>query len=83
MEGVPNSGLALGGALLYEAANGCNHIWVVNKDTKEPKFDFETFFDNLPNHRDEDLECDPLTFAPREVMWSKQAYDPTAVVDFT
>ncbi len=67
-----NSGLAIGGSLLYEGADGGNHVWVVDKVTKAPSFDFVTSIGQI---RDEDLECDELTFAPTEVMWSIETYD--------
>ncbi len=67
-----NSGLAIGGSLLYEGSDGSNHVWVVDKVTKAPSFDFATSIGAI---RDEDLECDELTFAPTEVMWSMEAYD--------
>lgn len=70
--GCYNSGLAIGGDLLYEGSNGCNHVWVVNKVTKAASFDFPT---TVVTVRDEDLECDNVTFAPVEVMWSMEAYD--------
>lgn len=71
--GCYNSGLAIGGGLLYEGSDGCNHVWVVEKDSKEPKYDFST-----GDNRDEDLECDTVTFAGsgKHVMWSKEAYAP-------
>jgi hypothetical protein len=70
-----NSGLAIGGSLLYEGSDGCNHVWVVDKVTKAASFDFVTSFGEI---RDEDLECDEVTFAPVEVMWSMEAFE----VDF-
>ena len=72
-----NSGLAVGGQLLLQGANGASHVWVVDKTTKSADFDFPT---NVvvtdPNFRDEDLECDTVTFAPIHVMWSKEAHSP-------
>jgi len=70
-----NSGLAIGGTLLYEGSNGCNHVWVVDKVSKLPAFDFPTIIGAI---RDEDLECDEITFAGigKEVMWSIEAYEP-------
>ena len=70
--GPYNSGLAIGGSLLYEGSDGANHVWVVDKVTKAPSFDFATSIGEI---RDEDLECDELTFAPTEVMWSIEAYE--------
>lgn len=67
-----NSGLALGGTLLYQGSDGCNHIWVADKSSPETSvFDFAS----PEGVRDEDLECDPNTFKPTEVMWSMEAYD--------
>jgi uncharacterized repeat protein (TIGR01451 family) len=68
-----NSGLALGGSLLFEGSDGCSHVWVVNKTTLAPAFNFLT---NEPSGpvRDEDLGCDATTFAGKNVMWSKDAY---------
>lgn len=76
--GCYNSGLAIGGDLLYEGSNGCNHVWVVNKVTKTPAFDFSTATPGDPNFRDENLACDTNTFAAqgKHVMWSKEAYSP-------
>jgi len=70
-----NSGLAIGGTLLYQGSDGCNHIWVADKSSPETSvFDFAS----PEGVRDEDLECDPNTFAPTEVMWSMEAYDSGA-----
>lgn len=73
-----NSGLAIGGELLYEGSDGCSHVWVVDKVTKSPAFDFSTVIAGDPNFRDEDLTCDTKTFASqgKHVMWSKEAYSP-------
>lgn len=65
-----NSGLAIGGELLFQGSNGCNHIWVVTRSDLSPAFNFPT-----GGTRDEDLECDSVTFSPRTVMWSMEAYD--------
>ena len=67
-----NSGLAIGGSLLYQGSDGCNHIWVADKSNPSVStFDFVS----PEGVRDEDLECDPNTFAPKQVMWSMEAYD--------
>lgn len=72
-----NSGLAVGGQLLYQGSDGASHVWVVDKTSKALQFDFPTnVVLNDPNFRDEDLECDTNTFAPTDVMWSKEAYSP-------
>lgn len=74
-----NSGLAIGGQLLYQGSNGASHVWVVDKVTKLLQFDFPTnVVPTDPNFRDEDLECDTDTFAAigKHVVWSKEAYLP-------
>ncbi len=77
--GCYNSGLALGGDLMYQGSDGCNQVWVVNKsDTSTVVFNFSTVVSGDPNFRDEDLECDTNTFAGlgKHVMWSVEAYEP-------
>jgi hypothetical protein len=64
-----NSGLAIGGDLLFEGSNGCSHVWVVDKSTQAASFDFGT-----GGVRDEGLTCDSKTFA-QDVVWSMEAYD--------
>lgn len=73
--GCFNSGLAIGGTLLYEGSDGCNHVWVVDKVSKLPIFDFPTIIGAIHG---EDLECDDVTFAGigKEVIWSIEAYEP-------
>ncbi len=73
-----NSGIAVGGWLFYEGFNGCNQVIVVNKSsTADVQFNFSTAQGNDPTFRDEDLECDVVTFASqgKHVMWSVEAYD--------
>ena len=76
--GCYNSGLAVGGQLLYQGSDGCSHVWVVDKTTKAAAYDFSTVVAGDPNFRDEDLECDTNTFIAlgKHVMWSKEAYSP-------
>ena len=61
--GCYNSGLAIGGSLLFQGSDGCSHVWVVNKNTLAPAFDFSTIVPGDPNFRDEGLSCDTETFA--------------------
>lgn len=77
--GCANSGLAIGGSLLFEGSDGCSHVWVVDKVTKAPSFDFST-----GGFRDEGLTCDTDTFAAlgKQVMWSKEAYSPNSASAF-
>ncbi len=80
--GCYNSGLAIGGQLLFQGSDGCNHVWVIDKTTKAAAFDFATTVPGDVNFRDEDLECDTHTFAPIQVMWSKEAYSPMRAAAF-
>ena len=72
-----SSGIAVGGPNLYLGTNGCGTIVRVDKATK-------AFVDVLasPGSRPEDLECDPVTYAPTEVMWVRQYEDPDNVRAF-
>jgi len=77
--GCYNSGLAIGGNLLFQGSDGCSHVWVVDKTTQAPSFDFST-----GGVRDEGLTCDPNTFAPlgKQVIWSKEAFAPNEAFAF-
>lgn len=79
-----NSGLAIGGSLLFEGSDGCSHVWVVDKVSFTPAFDFSTVVPGDPNFRDEGLSCDTETFAGigKEVMWSKEAFSPNRAAAF-
>jgi hypothetical protein len=74
-----NSGVAIGGDLLFQGSDGCNHVWVINRSDRSPAFEFDTGADGV---RDEDLECDSVTFSPRTVMWSIEAYEPRRAIAF-
>lgn len=78
--GCYNSGLGIGGNLLFQGSDGCSHVWVIDKVTHAPAFDFAT--PAINNHRDESLTCDPNTFSPVQVMWSKEAYTPNTAYAF-
>jgi len=69
-----NSGIAVGGSNLYLGTDGCQSIIRVDKATKK-------FVDVLitVGQRPEDMECDPVTFAPTEVMWVRQFEDANNV----
>jgi hypothetical protein len=77
--GCFNSGVAIGGQLLFQGSDGCNHIWVVQRSTHAAAFDFGTGAGGV---RDEDLECDSVTFSPKTVMWSMEAYEPRRAIAF-
>ena len=66
-----NSGVAVGGDVLYEACDGTLSIFRVNKTTHNVIGSFA-----FPGQRTEDLECDPVSFAAQGVdgMWSKDAF---------
>lgn len=68
--GCGNSGIAVGGPLLYLADNGCSTIFTSPKDFSAAP----TFFATFPR-RLEDLECDNIDFPGVGAMWSKDAYD--------
>jgi hypothetical protein len=66
-----NSGIAVGGSLLYLATNGCSSIYTSAKDFSSPP----TLFASFPR-RLEDMECDNITFGPAlAAIWSTDAYD--------
>jgi hypothetical protein len=65
-----NSGIAVGGPNLYLGTNGCGTIIRIDKVSKA----FVDVFAS-PTSRPEDLECDPVTYAPTEVMWVRQFED--------
>jgi hypothetical protein len=70
--GCGNSGIAVGGQLLYLANDGCSQIYEVQKNFSSSNL-FASFARRL-----EDLECDDLTFAAtvmKGAIWSKDAYD--------
>ncbi|MBI4019849.1 MAG: hypothetical protein HY367_00840 [Candidatus Aenigmarchaeota archaeon] len=58
------SGLAIGGPNLYMANNGGGDVFRADKDTLALVDQFASEDERL-----EDMECDPVTFAPTEVMW--------------
>lgn len=66
-----NSGIAVGGNMLYLANNGGSQIYQCTKDLVTC-----TLMSTFPR-RLEDLECDNVTFAPKGAIWSIDAYDRT------
>lgn len=72
-----NSGLALGDQQIFEGADGCNTVYVVDKSAPQTvQFQFSTVVPGDPNFRDEGLSCDTSSFPGKDVMWSKEAYAP-------
>lgn len=67
-----NSGIAVGGPTLYMGSADRGIIYKVDKLTFTVLGSFAS-----PGGRDEDIECDNVSFAPREVIWSKDAYNNT------
>ena len=63
--------------MLFEASDGCSHVWVVNKVDHSPAFDFMTVAGGV---RDEGLTCDNITFAPTNVIWSVGTFEPRQAV---
>jgi hypothetical protein len=75
--GCYNSGLALGNQLIFEGADGCSKVYVVDKSANQTvKYQFSTAVAGDPNFRDEGLSCDTSSFPGKDVMWSKEAYAP-------
>lgn len=68
--GCYNSGLAIGGEFLFQGSDGCNHIWAVKRSDLSPAFNFPS-----GGQRDEGITCDSVTFSPKTVIWSMEAYD--------
>lgn len=72
--GYGNSGIAVGGSLLYLANNGGAQIYEVAKAFSPPPTLFASFDARL-----EDMECDNITFGsgptPKAAIWSIDAYD--------
>ena len=60
------SGLAIGGPNLYLANDGGGAVFRANTSSN-PLVLLDQFTSG--DTRQEDMECDPVTFAPREVMW--------------
>lgn len=75
--GCGNSGVALGGSILYEGFNGCSTVVGVDKTTHSFLFKFATLDASQNPFRDESMTCDPNTFASsgQQVMWTKDAYN--------
>jgi len=61
-----NSGLAIGGDFLYLGNNGGGDVFRADKNT-DPLVLIDQFTSG--DDRQEDMECDPITFDPTEVMW--------------
>ncbi|HEX9722289.1 MAG TPA: hypothetical protein VGA53_03410 [Candidatus Paceibacterota bacterium] len=76
--GAHNSGLGIGGQILYEADLFNQQIYGVDKTTKAVVHQFSSAIPGDPNFHSEDLECDTITFAAmgKHVMWSKEAFSP-------
>jgi hypothetical protein len=83
-EDCGNSGVGLGGSILYEGFNGCSAIVGVDKSTHAFLFKFSTLDATGAPFRDESLTCDPNTFASSgtQVMWTKDAYSPMLAVAY-
>lgn len=61
-----NSGLAIGGTNLYMGNNGGGDVFRADKNT-DPLVKVDQFVSG--DERQEDMECDPATFSPTEVIW--------------
>ncbi len=82
--GCGNSGVALGGSILYEGFNGCSTVVGVDKSTHAFLFKFSTLDASGAPFRDESMTCDPNTFASsgKQVMWTKDAYSPMFAIAY-
>jgi hypothetical protein len=76
--GCHTAGLAIGGAVLYEASvlylegSACSRISAASKaDPSTAAFDFAGAGGIIPA----DVECDPVTFAPADVIWEVSTYE--------
>lgn len=70
------SGLAIGGSNLYMGNNGGGVVFRANKNTLAFVDKFTSISDRV-----EDMECDPKTFAPKEVMWIRHTPQGIAADD--
>jgi hypothetical protein len=73
--GGHNSGVAIGGELLFQADLFNNATCVVDKTTNVLQFTYSTAVAGDPSFHAEDMECDTSTF-PVNVMWSVEAFEP-------
>ena len=71
------SGLAVGGSILYLANNGGGDVFRASLPAL-------TLIDQFvsDDERQEDLECDPVTFAPTDVMWLRTTPQGNPVDNF-
>ena len=69
--GRGNSGIAVGGPNLYLSNADGNQIYTVPKN-----FSSSTLLATETSHL-EDMECDSVTFAPKDAMWVIDAFDRT------
>ena len=68
--GKANSGIAVSGPNVWEACDGAVRVFQVDKSSGTEITNFSGGV-----QRTEDLECDPLSFLNRDVIWSKEAYN--------
>jgi len=75
---VHASGLAIGGPNLYLGNNGGGDVFRADKAT-DPLVLVDQFTSG--EERQEDMECDPVTFAPTQVMWVRTTPQGGAFAD--
>jgi len=73
LAGFGNSGIAVGGAALYLSNADGGTIYTAPKDFSTPPSPAAT----EPGQHIEDMECDSVTFAPKDAMWVISAFDRT------
>jgi hypothetical protein len=68
-DSCPNSGLAVSGDSIWAACNGNVRVEQISKTTHALMTSFHS-----GTQRTEDVECDPLSFEGKDVIWTKEAY---------
>ncbi len=75
----PTTGLAVGGDILYGAARDDRRMFKIDKRTCTGGRMASTLGNFQAPEPGEDLECDPITFEPKDVMWSRGRLDNSIV----
>jgi hypothetical protein len=81
------SGLALGGTVLFEGSDYCDHVWAVDKTALSPDFDFDisTAVSSFTGFDEKTLTCDTKTFFPSlgdHALWVKEPFSPQTAYAF-
>jgi hypothetical protein len=73
--GAHNSGLAVGGQLLFQTDMFNADVYVVDKTTKVDQFNYSV---DLPHPEDQECDTDTFVGLGKDVMWIKEAYEAKA-----